>query len=186
MSIFFVYCPIMIEKLIKSKKIYDGKILKFYVDDISLPNGKNAKREYIRQPQAAAVIPIISRQKIVLVKQYRYPVKKVTYEIPAGKLDYGEKAIDCIKRELAEETGFTSHNIKKLISFYPSTAFSTEKLHIFVAKNLKKVKAHPDEDEFIEPVIINYKKALKWIDSGKIKDAKTLIGLLFYFKKFLS
>ncbi|MDO8733532.1 MAG: NUDIX hydrolase [Elusimicrobiota bacterium] len=176
----------MIEKLIKSKKIYGGKILSFYVDDVSLPNGKIAEREYIRQPQAAAVIPIISRQKIVLVKQYRYPIKKVTYEIPAGKLDDGEKAIDCIKRELAEETGFTSHNIKKLISFYPSTAFSTEKLHIFVAKNLKKVKAHPDEDEFIEPVIIDYKKALKWIESGKIKDAKTLIGLLYYFKKFLS
>ena len=97
------YYLTMIEKLIKSKKIYSGKILNFYVDDVSLPDGKNAKREYIRQPQAAAVIPIISRQKIVLVKQYRYPVKKVTYEIPAGKLDGGEKAIDCVKRELAED-----------------------------------------------------------------------------------
>ncbi len=77
----------MIEKLIKSRRIYGGKILNFYVDDVSLPNGKKARREYIRQPQAAAVIPIISRQKIVLVKQYRYPIKKVTYEIPAGKLE---------------------------------------------------------------------------------------------------
>ncbi|MFH0948197.1 MAG: NUDIX hydrolase [Elusimicrobiota bacterium] len=173
----------MIEKTIKSRKIYGGKLLNFYVDDISLPNGKTAKREYVRQPQAAAVIPIISDDKIVLVKQYRYPVKKITYELPAGKLDIGEKAIDCIKRELAEETGFTSNNIKKLISFYPSTAFSTEMLHIFVAKNLIKVKTQPDEDEFIEPVIIDHKKAMKWIETGKIKDAKTLIGLLYYLRR---
>ncbi|MFH1541396.1 MAG: NUDIX hydrolase [Elusimicrobiota bacterium] len=172
----------MIENTIKSKKIYGGRVLNFYIDDVSLPNGKTATREYIRQPAASAVIPFIDDDKIVLVKQYRYPVKKITYELPAGKIDVGEKDIDCIKRELAEETGFTSNNIKKLISFYPSTAFSTEMLHIFVAKNLIKIKVYPDEDEFIEPIIVDYKKALKWIETGKIVDAKTLIGLLYYFK----
>jgi ADP-ribose pyrophosphatase len=176
----------MKEKLLRENNVYFGKILNLYVDDIILPNKKIATREYIRQPDAVAVIPFIDNKRIVLVKQYRYPIKKITYELPAGKISPKEKPIDCIKRELEEETGFVSNDITKLISFHPSTAFSTEILHIFIAKNLKKTKSHPDEDEFVKPEIIDYKKTLKWIDEGKISDSKTLIGLLYYFKKALS
>ncbi|MDD5686696.1 MAG: NUDIX hydrolase [Elusimicrobia bacterium] len=176
----------MKETTLREKQIYSGKILNLFVDDIILPNGKKATREYIRQPDAVAIIPFVDKKNIVLVRQYRYPVQKITYEIPAGKISENENQIDCVKRELGEETGFTSNNIKKLVSFYPSTAFSTEILHIFVAKNLKKTKLSPDEDEFIEPEIVDYYKALDWIKKGKIKDAKTLVGLLYYFMKVLS
>ncbi|MEW6556468.1 MAG: NUDIX hydrolase [Elusimicrobiota bacterium] len=178
----------MKEKLLKKKKIYSGKILNLFADDVILPNRKKALREYIKQPNAVAVIPFVNTKKIVLVKQYRYPIKKITYELPAGKTVKNESPYNCVKRELEEETGFTSNNIKKLISYYPSTAFSTEKLHIFVAKNLKKVDVKPDADEFIKPEIIDLKIAMDWIKMGKIEDAKTVIGLLYYskFKKFLS
>lgn len=175
----------MREKPIKTKRIYAGKILNLFVDDVMLPNGKTGKREYVRQPDAVAAIPFLDRENIILVKQYRYPIRRITYELPAGKTAKNEKPVVCMKRELEEETGFTSNNIKKLISFYPSTAFSTEMLHIFAATNLKKVKTKPDEDEFIESEIVRYKKALQWITSGKILDAKTIIGLLYYFKKTL-
>ncbi|OGS46981.1 MAG: hypothetical protein A2539_09045 [Elusimicrobia bacterium RIFOXYD2_FULL_34_15] len=170
----------MIEKLFKEKKIYSGKILNLYVDTVILPNKKTATREYVRQPNAAAVIPFIDEKTIILVKQYRYPIKQITYEIPAGKISENEKPIDCIKRELEEEAGYVSNNLKKLIDFYPSTAFFTEKLYIFIAKNLKKTKINPDADEFIAPEIISYKKALSWIETGKIIDSKSIIGLLYY------
>ena len=176
----------MKERLVKSKEIYSGKILNFYLDKVCLPNGTIAQREYIRQPQAAAVIPLIEKESVVLVKQYRYPVNRVTYEIPAGKIERGERAADCVRRELAEEAGFASKKIEKLISFYPSTAFSTEKLHIFVARDLTRVPRKPDEDEFVEPFIVTCRKALEWIIEGKLNDAKTVIGLLYYFRKFLS
>ncbi|MBN1383753.1 MAG: NUDIX hydrolase [Elusimicrobia bacterium] len=170
----------MREKLLKKKKIYSGKILNLFADNVLLPNGKTSKREYIHQPNAVAAIPFIDNKRIILVKQFRYPIHEITYELPAGKIAKKEKPLICIKRELEEETGFTSNNIKKLISFYPSTAFSTEVLHIFTAKNLRKVKTKPDEDEFIESEIVHYEKALEWISSGKILDAKTIIGLLYY------
>jgi len=176
----------MIEKLFKENKVYSGKILNLYVDTVILPNKKKASREHLRQPDAVSVIPFIDKENIVLVKQYRYPIKKITYELPAGKISKNEKPIECVKRELEEEAGYLSNDIKKLIFFYPSTAFSTEKLYIFTAKNLKKTKVNPDEDEFIEPEIISYKEALQWIEKGKIIDAKTIIGLLLYFKKYLS
>jgi len=175
----------MKEKVFKKHRIHHGKAIDFYVDEIILPNGKIAQREYTRHPGAVAIIPFLNDlSDIVLVKQYRYPVKKLTYELPAGKLAIGENPHDCAIRELEEETGYTAQNIQKIISFNPSAAFSTEILHIYIAKNLKKTKQMPDEDEFIEPKIINFTKALNMIKNGEIIDSKTIIGLLF-FKCFL-
>lgn len=173
------------EKVYKKNKIYTGKAVDFYNDEIILPNGKKATREYINHPGAVAIVPFVNELDIVLVKQYRYPVKKTTYEIPAGKLDISKKEslLECAKRELKEETGYSTKTIKKLISFWPSSAFSNEKLVIYVAKNLVQGKVNPDADEFIENLVVPFKRALQMVKQGKIKDSKTVIALLYIASK---
>jgi len=175
------------ENLFKRKKIYKGKFISFSKDIIILPNGKKSIREYAEHPGAVAVVPILEKNNIILVKQYRYPVKKITYEIPAGKLDRKEKPIDCVKRELIEETGYETKKIKKVISYWPAPAFSTEIMHVFIATDLKFVGKNLDEDEFLESEIVPIKIAIDWIKKGKICDSKTIIGLFFaYFKTLRS
>jgi len=168
------------EKKYSRTKIYNGRSLNFFVDKVLLPNKKVATREYTEHPGAVTVLPFIDEKNIVLVRQYRYPVRKITYELPAGKLSKKESLKKCVQRELIEETGFMASKIKKLISFWPTPAFSTEVLHIFSATGLKPVKSSPDEDEFLEKTIIPFETALKWIKNGKIKDSKSIIGILFW------
>ncbi|MCX5782253.1 MAG: NUDIX hydrolase [Elusimicrobia bacterium] len=168
------------EKLYKRNRIYSGKAVGFSADKITLPNGKIAIREFLEHPGAIAVLPFLKNGKIILVKQYRYPIKKITYEIPAGKLDKGENPVKCVQRELEEETGFKAGKIKKMFSFWPTSAFSNEIIHIYSAKDLRLAKKNPDDDEFIEHIEIPFKKALQWVKSGKIRDSKTVIALLFW------
>lgn len=171
------------EKVYKKNKVYAGKAVDFCNDEIILPDGKKATREYIDHPGAVAIVPFVNKTDIILVRQYRYPVDKITYEIPAGKLDKKESLLKCAKRELKEETGYSAKTIKKLISFWPSSAFSNEELVIYAAKDLVCGKVNPDEDEFIENLIIPFKKALQMIKQGKIKDSKTVIALLYIASK---
>ena len=173
------------EKVYKKNKIYIGKAVDFCNDEIILPNGKKATREYIYHPGAVAVVPFLDKTDIILVRQYRYPIDEITYEIPAWKLDIGKKesSLECAKRELKEETGYSAKTIKKLISFWPSSAFSNEKLVIYVARNLIQGKANPDNDEFIKNLVLPFKKALQMVKQGKIKDSKTIIALLYIASK---
>lgn len=171
------------EKVYKKHKVYFGKAVDFCNDEVILPNGNKATREYIDHPGAVAVVPFINKTDIIFVKQYRYPINEITYEIPAGKLDKKESLLKCAKRELKEETGYTTKNIKKLISFWPSSAFSNEELIIYIAKDLVVGKNNPDDDEFVETVTISLKQALQMIKQGKIKDSKTVIALLYIASK---
>lgn len=168
----------LVEKLIKSDEVYHGKLLHVYNDTVKLPNGKTATREWIRHPGAAAVIPILDDGRIVLVKQYRYPTGKVTLEIPAGKLDQGEEPLVCARRELKEETGYTTNSLVKMAEIGTTMAFSNEIIHLYIAKDLVAGDMCPDEDEFINTVILNEEEIEKLIASGQINDAKTLTALL--------
>ncbi|MDR0399086.1 NUDIX domain-containing protein [Candidatus Endomicrobiellum devescovinae] len=170
----------LIEKTLNKKLIYKGKFTELFCDEVQLPNGNSATREYINHPGAAAVLPFIDKENIVLVKQYRYAIGKVTYEIPAGKIDAGETPIECITRELEEETGYIAKKFELLLSFYPTSALSNELLHIFSAFNLEEGNFNPDEDEFVEKEIVNFKNALDMIKDGQIKDSKTIISLLYF------
>ncbi|MFH2202562.1 MAG: NUDIX hydrolase [Elusimicrobiota bacterium] len=165
------------ERLIRKKRVYSGHAVNFSVDSIRLPNGNRAVREYTDHPGAAAVVPFTSDGEVVLVRQFRYPIGRVTIEIPAGKLDGGELPLRCAKRELTEETGFTAGRIRRLTTFWPAPAFSNETLYIFVADRLRRGCVRLDEDEFVEVVRVHFQKALDWVVSGKIKDSKTIIGL---------
>jgi len=168
------------EVRVKKNSVYRG-VVGFNVDTVKLLNNKSVKREYMVHNGASAILPVINDKKIILVQQYRYPVGEATWEIPAGKLDNKKDSpLKTAKRELKEETGYTAKNWKKLIKFYPCCAFSDEVVHIYMANDLKKGKANPDSDEFLNVKIFSLKEAYEMLDTGKIKDAKTIISLEMY------
>lgn len=154
-------------------------VLNFNVDNVRLINGKTANREYIDHPGASAVLAVMDG-KILLVQQYRYPVKEVTWELPAGKIEKGQTPLTCAKAELEQETGYKAGKMKKLLSFFPAAAFSNEELHIFVTEELKKGKINRDQDEFLNVKSFPLEEAFKMVRQGKIKDSKTLIALYIY------
>ncbi len=168
----------LIETFVSKKTVWRGRAVNFDVDTVRLPDGKLATREYISHPGAVGVVPFLDRDTIIMVRQYRHPVGEVTLELPAGKIDPKESILSCIKRELAEETGYTAAKFKPLIEYWPTPAFANEVLHLFVATGLRPGKMNADEDEFIEAVKIPFTKALKMVQNGEIRDSKTVVGLL--------
>jgi ADP-ribose pyrophosphatase len=170
------------ETKIKSKSLYNGAV-GFNVDTVLLPNGKKSVRAYIAHPGASAILPIINGN-VIMVEQYRYPVKSILLEIPAGKIKRAQTPLACAKAELEEETGYRAKKFTKLISFHPTCAFADEVLHIYLAERLAAGKVNLDEDEFVNTKIIPLKNAYEMIESGQIKDSKTIIALLYY-KTFL-
>jgi ADP-ribose pyrophosphatase len=166
---------------IKRKKIYNGKIIKLYKDTINIKN-KKLIREIISHPGSVVLIPVlnIKTKEIVLIKQFRYAISKYILELPAGTLEKNETPLSCAKRELEEETGFRAKNLKKITSFYPSPGIMTEKMHLFLATDLIQKAPKPDMDEKIKIVKIKLDKALKMIYKKKIKDAKTIAGILMF------
>lgn len=145
------------ETKVKTGVIHRG-VVGFNKDTVKLIDGSVVTREYMVHPGASAVLPVID-DKVVLVEQYRYPVGRTTWEIPAGKMKKGQTPLACAKAELKEETGY-SGKVKKLISFHPCCAFSDEVLHIFTATDLKPGKTNPDEDEFLNIKLFSFKNGL--------------------------
>lgn len=166
------------EKTISSKKIFEGKIIKVFFDDVMLPNKKMATREKVWHPGAVAVVPLTMDNEIILIKQYRYPVEEVLIEIPAGKLDKDEIPMDCARRELQEEVGAIGGNLVHLTSFHTTPGFSNEFLHLYLATNFENKENNPDEDEFLQIIKVPLKDSMDWVFEGKIKDAKSIIGIL--------
>ncbi len=168
----------IVERTIKSDKIYQGKIINLRVDTVELPDKKYSKREVIEHPGAVAIVPITQDNKIVMVKQFRKAVEEVLLEVPAGKLEIGEEAMECGKRELLEETGYKSENLEPLFDFYTSPGFSNEVISIYIAKDLIKDVARPDEDEYIEVEEHDIDDLIQMIMGNRIKDGKTITAIL--------
>ncbi|MBP3721958.1 MAG: NUDIX hydrolase [Selenomonadaceae bacterium] len=173
----------LIEEKISEENVFDGVLLHVQRDTVKLPNGNEATREWVRHPGASSVLPILPNGDIVLVKQYRYPIGKVTLEVPAGKLDKNEDSLNCAMRELEEETGYTADKIKKITTIATTVGFSNELIHLYVAEDLSAGKFHPDDDEFINVVKMPFAEALKKIENGEIFDMKTIISILLYARK---
>lgn len=174
----------LVEKKISSEPIFDGVLLHVRKDEVELPNGNRAPREWIEHPGASAVIPLLPDNQIILVRQFRYPVGQVTLEVPAGKLDKpAEDPIECAKRELSEETGYTAGKIWKLTTIATTVGFSNEFIHLYAATDLTAGKIHPDSDEFINVVKLPLTAALQMVESGKIFDAKSAISILLLAKQ---
>lgn len=173
----------MIEKKKSSQKIYECSFLELYEDEVILSNEKITQKVYIKHPGGAAVLPIREDGKIILTKQFRYPVGHVTIEIPAGKKDdKNEDGLTCAKRELEEETGYVSSNFEHLYTLHPCLGYSDEALEIFIALDCIK-KDNPrisDEDEFIEILYLDKDEVATLLKSQSITDGKTLIALQHY------
>lgn len=168
-----------VERTIKSDKVYQGKIINLRIDTVELPDQKYSKREIIEHPGAVAVVPITEDNKIVMVKQFRKAAEDCLLEVPAGKLEIGEEPLDCAKRELLEETGYKSDNLEYLFKFYTSPGFCNEEISVFVAKDLIKDVAQPDEDEYIEIEKYGIDELVEKISKEEIKDAKTITSILY-------
>jgi ADP-ribose pyrophosphatase len=166
------------EQLIESQTVFAGKILKVRLDRVLLPDGREASREVVGHPGAVAIVPVTNDGKVILVRQYRYPVEKVMLEIPAGKLDKGEKPESCALRELEEETGFVARRLEKLTSYYTAPGFTDEILHVFLASDLEQTEQKLDGDEFIGVEYYNRDELKVLLADDSVKDAKTLIGLM--------
>src|SRR5690625_1712276 len=163
------------EKTLKTKKIFNGKIISLQVDDVELPDGSTSKREIVKHPGAVAVIPITEEGKIIFVKQYRKPLERSLLEIPAGRLEEGEEPVTTAKRELEEETGYTAEDFSFVASFYTSPGFADEIIHIYETNTLKKLEipVEKDEDEFLSIVELTLEEAVKAVENKQIHDAKT-------------
>ncbi len=167
------------EKKVSSKLLYDGSILHVYRDEITLPDGKPAFREYNRHIGAVCVIPITDEGDVICVRQYRYAVGEVLLEIPAGKLDYkGEDHESAVLRELREETGALCSRLTYLGKFLGSPAILDEAIHMYMAEGLTFGETDPDEDEFIETVRMPLSELVDMVMRGEIPDAKTQVAAL--------
>ena len=171
----------LIEKKVSGESVFDGRLLHVRRDTVLLPNGRETTREWVKHPGASAVLPILDDGSVVFVRQYRYPVGRVTLEIPAGKLDVeGENPLDCAKRELKEETGYAAKRYTKMFSLATTVGFSDEWIHIYLAEGLTAGEDCPDEVEFIHTVRMPLEKALALVEENTIVDGKTVTALLLY------
>jgi ADP-ribose pyrophosphatase len=172
-------------RIVKSDVIYSGKVFNIKVDQIEYNTGNKAIREVAEHPGGAVVVPVTNDGKIVMVTQHRFPVNEILLELPAGKLSKGEDPKLCAVRELEEETGYKSDNVNELGSIYTTPGYSTEKLWIYLAKDLKFGSHNREEGEFGMQVFeLTLKEVEEKIHSGEIVDGKTICGI-FLAKKFI-
>ncbi len=168
----------LVETRIASEDVFDGKLLHVKRDTVRLPDGKTATREYIAHPGAVMIIPRLPDGKLLMERQFRYPLARIFIEFPAGKIDPGEDPATTAARELLEETGYTAERWSHIGTLHPLITYSTERIEIYTADALTFIGAKLDAGEFVEILSATLEEALAWIDRGELTDVKTMLGLL--------
>ncbi len=168
-----------IEETLLSEQVFAGKLLKVYSDQVRLPDGETSWREYIRHPGAVAIIAVLDNGKLLFERQYRYPLRRVFLEIPAGKIDPGEHILDTARRELREETGYKAKTWRHLATLHPCIGYADERIEIFWAEGLTFVGAALDDGEILDICELSLSDALLAVRDGEITDAKTIAALLW-------
>jgi ADP-ribose pyrophosphatase len=167
-----------ISRVLSRQRRYEGRVLALDVDEVEEPGGVRAVREVVRHRGSVAILAVRDDGRIVLVRQYRYPVDESVWELPAGRLDPGEAPEQAAARELEEEVGLRAKQIERISYFYTTPGFCDERMHVFRATGLREVPARPEEDERIEPRSVTLEEAWGMIRSSEIREGKTLVALL--------
>jgi ADP-ribose pyrophosphatase len=175
--------PHLAEVRIDSERVFDGKLLHVRRDRVRLPDGGEALREYIVHPGAVLMVPILDDGRLVVERQFRYPLGRVFIEFPAGKIDPGETPEATARREMIEETGYEAARLTPLAVLHPVISYSTEAIQCYVAEGLTHVGAKLDHGEFLEIVTPTLDELLAALDRGEITDAKTVSALLLFARK---
>ncbi|HEX7954098.1 MAG TPA: NUDIX hydrolase [Burkholderiales bacterium] len=173
------------EKKVTSRAVYRGRLLKVNEDEVMLPDGSKASREYVLHPGAAIILPLFDDGVVLLERQFRYPLGLHFYELPAGKLEPDEAPIDTAKRELLEETGYLAGEWRELGRLHPCVGYSDEYIDFFLARKLEFKGAQPDAGEFLETLRVPLTEAVEWVRRGRITDTKTILGL-FWAEKLIA
>lgn len=176
----------LIEHTVDSEQVWQGLLLDVRRDRVRLPDDGIATREYIVHPGAVLILPVLDDGRLVIVRQYRYPLRQVFIEFPAGKLDPGETALATARRELQEEAGYTARDWTRLGVIHPLLAYSTEAIELYLAEGLEQVGASLDEHEFLEVAEASVDDLLAAVDRGELTDAKTVTALLLYQRRVAS
>jgi ADP-ribose pyrophosphatase len=164
------------EERLSGQDIYSGIFLDMKRDQVSLPDGNQAVREYLTHPGAVAIVAVLDDGRVLMERQYRYPIAKACLEIPAGKLDPKEDHLLCAQRELAEETGYSAKKWSFIRRIHPVISYSTEFIDIYLAEGLVSGKSHLDEEEFLDVFAAPLEQLLEWVEQGEITDVKTTIA----------
>jgi ADP-ribose pyrophosphatase len=167
-----------------TERVYSGRVVNLDLDTVRFPNGSTGKLEMVRHPGASAVVPMLDEPRsadprVILIRQFRHAADGHIWEIPAGRLDEGETPATCAQRELEEEIGMTADVLSRLTTIFTTPGFTDEKIHIFLALDLKPGKQRRDNDEFMEVETKRWSQVMGMIRSGDIKDAKSIVGLLY-------
>jgi ADP-ribose pyrophosphatase len=160
-----------------SATLHKGRVFNLVNENYTLENGVTAEMDFIQHPGAAAMVPMLNNQEVVLIKQYRHAIRELIWEIPAGTLDAGESPLNCARRELVEETGYSADDWHPLGTITPLPGCSDERIHIFLASDLKTAQQKLDADEMLNVHSIKFNDALQMILRGEISDGKTISGL---------
>jgi ADP-ribose pyrophosphatase len=166
------------ETLVTSEKVFDGRVVHLYKDTVELPNGKHTTREVIRHAGAVAIVPLTYDNKVIVERQFRYPLNRVITEIPAGKIDIGEEPLDAAKRELKEETGYTATKWYYLGGYHPTPAYTDECIHMYLARGLERGEQNLDNGEFLNVMEVDLDYLALDVLNNKITDGKTQTAIL--------
>ena len=166
------------EDTIKSELIFDGKVVRLFKDIARLEDGQEVSRELIKHPGGVCVVPIDGEGNVYLVKQFRYPFQTVLTEVPAGKLEAGEDHRQCGLRELKEEIGAECDEFTYLGCLYPTVAYDSEIIHMYLARGLHFGRQSLDEDEFLDVIKVSFEKAVEMVMAGELPDSKTQLAIL--------
>lgn len=167
-------------EVLSSELIFQGRVFALRREQVVEPSGLTVTRDIIVHPGSAVILPVFPDGRILLIRQYRHAAGEYLWELVAGHKEPDETFAEGAKRELIEETGYTAKRVRKLLSVFPSPGLLSERMEIFLATGLTKGAAHPEADEKITSRILTLREAEQWIRTGKIHDAKSVSGILYY------
>jgi ADP-ribose pyrophosphatase len=169
-------------KILSSKILYRGRVFNVRRDKIIEPDGLRSTRDFVVHSGSVVVLPVFNHGRLLLIRQYRHSVGGYLWELVAGRREPGESPLAGAKRELAEETGYTARRWRKILDVFPTPGFVSERMIVYLAQDLRAGAAHPEDDERITARSFSFRKVDNWIHTGKLRDAKSVVGILYYLR----